>query len=466
MYILFKKSCLVIVIFLVTILNIHPAVSKNLIASKKIPVTKVVSKTGIEAWLVEDSSIPVISMSFAFNGGMQFETDEKMGLNYMMSIMLDEGAGNYDSEAFQKILADNVISMSFTAERDFFSGSLKTLTKNKNIAFKMLKLALTEPHFNNEALKRMQRHSLNSIKNNLSNPNWNAARIFNGLTFEGHKYARPGQGNLTTIKNITPADLKNLAKKTFVNNDIKIAVAGDITKEQLATILDDIFASLPKQATVATDNKDKNAYNKNIAGKTILYKMDIPQTIVRFAQKGISELDKNYPTATILNYILGGGGFSSRLMEKLREEKGLTYGIYTYLSNSKHADLIQGSFSTKNNSAVEAIKTIKEEWQKIIQNGVSKTEVQDAINYLTGSLPLALTSTSSIANILNSIQKSGKDINYINERNQQLKSVTTDAVNKLAKEILKTDELHFITVGNPDELKPSITIDKLPFIIQ
>ncbi|MBL1146373.1 MAG: insulinase family protein [Pseudomonadota bacterium] len=427
----------------------------------RVPIEEVTSPGGLKAWLVNDSSVPVISIDFSFPGGMTLEDPAAAGLSNMMSIMLDEGAGSYDSQAFQKELADHVISLSFSAGRDRFFGSVKTLKKYQDKAFALTHLALTQPRFEEDALARMKRATLNSIRQNLGNPGWTTARLFNGTIFAGHPYERPGQGNPATVEKITAADLKALAQKQFVREGLQISVAGDISAEELAAKLDDIFGGLQK-GTPAEEKEHKSALNEKALGKTYVYHMEIPQSIIQFAHQGISPQDDDYMAAGVMNYILGGGGFASRLMTSLREEHGLTYGIYTQLSDSDAASLLQGQFATTNDSAGKAVALLKEEWARLAKDGPTEEELRLAKNYLIGSFPLALTSSDAISGMLSGLQKNKRDIDYINRYADMLRAVTKDDVKRVAERLLNADDLSFVIVGKPEGIENAVTVTKLP----
>ena len=421
-----------------------------------IDIQEVISPKGLTAWLVEDKTIPVLSIDFSFQGGLSLEKTNETGLAYLTSIMLDEGAGPYNSQDFQKELANHVIDLGFSAGRDHFNGSLKTLTQYQDKAFELLRHALTQPRFDDAPLARMKNSTINSILRNLGRPNWNAARLFNGMVFEGHSYARPGQGNLDTIPSFTSEDLQRFAKQQFVRSGLKISVSGDISAEELAQKLDTIFGDLPEGEAIATKS-DNAAINTSTTGKTYVFDMDIPQSIVQFAHQGLSIHDPDYPAAALLEYILGGGGFSSRLMQSLREDHGLTYGVFTSMSHTQHAKLLQGQFSTKNETAAQAIDLLKTEWQKMAETGPTARELQDAKNYLIGSFPLVLTSTNKISGLLNVLQENGRDIQYINDRTERINAVTVDQVKAMAKRLLKKDDLTFVVVGKPEGLSENVT---------
>ena len=427
-------------------------------ADRVLDIKRVVSAKGIEAWLIEDKTVPVISMSFAFRGGMALDPVDKPGVARLASIMMDEGAGDMDSQSFQKDLADNVIDMHFAAGRDAFRGSLHTITENKVKAFSLLKLALTAPRFDEDALARMKEANIADIKEGLSDPDWLASRVFNGMVFDGHAYARPGYGTLPAMGRISSTDLHSFIHGQFARNLLKIAVAGDITADELSTLLDDTFGALP-DISLLPEIPDADLKQP---GKTILYAFDVPQSFIVMGQKGLRQDDPDWHAAQLVMFTLGGGGFESRLMNSIREKRGLTYGVSAGLSVMDHAALIQADTSTMNKSTGEVIGLIRQEWAKMADTGPSDQELADAKAYLTGALPLQLTSTTAIAEVMIGLQLDRRDIDYINQRNDRLSAVTAEEARRVAKTLLDPALLTTVVVGRPEGVTQDIEIPAPP----
>ena len=408
----------------------------------------------ITAWLVEDHSIPVIAMSFSFRGaGAKNDPSDKQGLARLTSNTMDEGAGDLKSQEFQKTLRDLSISLSFSAGRDNFSGDLKTLSQNKEKAFELLKLALTKPRFDEEPVGRMRDSNKSRIKSSLSNPRWIAARLQNDRLFEGHSYAMNSGGTLSSLDKITPDDLREF-HKTLGKNQLVIGVAGDINAEELKKVINDIFSDLPD-----VEVKETKKYPLQNAGKTYIYKRDIPQSIIAMAQAGISRDDKDYYAATLMNFILGESGFGSRLMEEIREKRGLTYGIYSYFRRYDEVDTLNVSTSTVNEKVKEMISLIYKEWDKMKSEPVSEEEINDAKSYIIGSLPLSLTSTDSIAGILLSLQLEHLPIDYLDTRAEKINAVKINDILAVSKRILDKDSITTVIVGAPEGIEAEIITD-------
>lgn len=413
---------------------------------------------GINVWLVEDHTIPVISANFSFEGGLANDPDNKPGVARLVSILLDEGAGNIKSQDFQARLSDNAIDMTFTAGRDAFYGQMRTLTENRDMAFDLLKLALTQPRFDADAIERMKNANIAQIQQDMGDPQWLVSRSFNGMLFEGHPYGLPGAGHLASMASITRQDLLDFVKSQFGRDVLNIALAGDITREQAERLIDQTFGALPEKADIPESRFIMPSY----PGKVILLPLDTPQTQISIGETGIMRADKDWPAAVIMNYILGGGSFDARLMREVREKRGLTYGIYSSLQSMKQSALVTVGFATSNEKAKEALDVLRGVWQDMAEKGVTDQEIADAKSYLTGSLMLELTSTADIAGTLNGLQRDGLDANYINRRNQELMAVTAADIKRVATRLLKPNELTFVLVGKPQGIKPDILLDRPP----
>lgn len=426
---------------------------------KILDIQEVKSPGGIKAWLVEDHSVPVVAMKFGFKGaGAALDPADKQGLSRMLSNTLDEGAGEMDSQTFQKELRDLSIGLSFGSDRDDFSGSLKTLTQNRKRAFELTALALIKPRFDEEPVARMREANKSRIRSSLADPEWITARILNDEAFKGHVYAQNSGGSLSSLDKIGPDDLRAFHKNHIGKNNMAVAVAGDITKEELMATLDQVFGGLPDVSpppfTPVTGLQGE--------GRVFVHKKDIPQTIIEILQPGIDKLDPDYQTAQVMNFILGSSGFGSRLTQEIREKRGLTYGIYSYFLDMKYFDGLQVSTSTENKNTDEVLSLVKAEWEKMKTAPVTAEELADAKSYLIGSLPLSLTSTDDIAELMLSLQIDGLPRDYLEQREEKIKSATPADVQAVARKLLDPGKMITILTGNPDNIAGAISIEKPP----
>ena len=425
---------------------------------KFLDIQEVKSKSGITAWLVEDHSLPMIAMNFTFKGaGSINDPSNKQGRSRLLSNMLDEGAGNLDSQSFQKELSDHSITLGFSNNRDHFSGHVKTLTRYQDKAFNLLKLSLTEPKFDQEPLERMKQANISRIRSSLSNPNWIAARIQNDLIYKDHPYALNGGGTISNLEALTSDDLKEF-KNTYLTKDaLIIGVMGDITKEELATQIDNIFSSLPN-----TPKQQRKEFKHEHKNGTYVHTKEIPQTVINVALPAIDRNDQDYYAAQIFNYILGGGGFGSRLTEVAREQEGLTYGIHSSYAFLEDAQKFYISTSTNNGTTSRMLEIINQEMYSIKENGITDTELKNAKDYIIGSLPLSLTSTNKISALLARLQQNNRPIDYLDNYHENINSVTKEDVARVAKRILKENKINTVLVGRPTDIIDTIELKELP----
>ena len=411
-----------------------------------VTVERVVSPGGIEAWLVQDHSNPIISLSMAMRGGASVEA--KPGLANMVSGLLDEGAGPYDSQTFQGKLEDLAIQLSFDAGKDNFHGSLKTLSDNRDTAFELFRLAMTEPRFDKEPVERVRNQILTILARELQSPEAVASRAWYKLVFPDHPYGVAVRGEPASVKAITVADLRSYAKTWLSREGMVIAVVGDITPEQLKPLLDRTFGALPARHPAITVPET----TAQAAGRIEVIARDIPQSVAVFGAAGIKRDDPDWYAAYVMNYVLGGGGFSSWLTEEVREKRGLAYSVYSYLVPMDRAGLISGGVATQNARTAESVRLIKEQFARMAENGLSEKELADAKTYLTGSFALQMDSTSSIAGLLVAVQLDDLGIDYLDKRNGYIESVTQEQVKAVAQRLLDPAKLTFVVVGQPEGL--------------
>lgn len=412
-----------------------------------VDVQRVVSDQGIEAWLAEDHTLPIISLQFAFRGGAAQDPDDRQGLANMVSGLLDEGAGDMDAFAFQSKLQDLAINLGFDAGIDSFSGSLKTITENKDTAFDLLEMALTEPRFDAEPVERIRGQILAGLRFDKEDPNKIASRTWFETAFPDHPYRKRSEGTEETVNAIAVEDLRTFTDTRFNREDLVIGVAGDITPEELKTVLDDVFGGLPEKSALA---KVPDAAPE-FTGETVAVEMDIPQTVAVFGHGGIARDDPDFYAAYTLNYILGGGGFASRLMAEVREERGLAYSVYSYLYPLDHAALMIGGVATQRARFETSMDVIREEWRKMAAAGPTEGELTDAKTYLTGSFPLRFSTTPAIASILVSMQLDDLPIDHLETRNAQVEAVTLEDVKRVAQRLLKPENMLVVVVGKAAE---------------
>ncbi len=412
-------------------------------------IQEVTSPGGIKAWLVEEHTIPLLAMRFAFAGGAAQDPEDRAGLAHFLTAMLDEGAGDLKSSAFQERLEKFAVRMSFDAGKDTFRGSFQTLTEYRKEAIELLRLALNEPRFDEDAIERMRRQILARLQIDAKDPDRVASRAWFEAAFGKHPYGRPTKGTLESVKKISAADLEAYRKRVFAKDNLKIAVVGDIDAKALGSLLDTVFGGLSEKAEL----RPVPAVVPKEGPIERVIEMDVPQSVVQFGHAGIARKDDDFVPAYVLNYILGGGGFSSRLTEEVREKRGLAYSVYSYLYPFKHTALFLGGVATKNDAVAQSLSVIRKELARMASEGPTEQELENAKRYLTGSYPLRFDTNSKIAGQLMWIQVEDLGIDYVEKRNGLIEAVTLDDLRRVARRLLKPDKLIVTIVGKPTRLE-------------
>jgi zinc protease len=299
---------------------------------------------------------------------------------------------------------------------------------------------------------------LTQIRRDQGDPDFLARRALYETAFPDHPYGRRARGSVESVGSITRDDLNGFVRQRFAKDNLTVAVTGDIAPEQLEPVLDRIFGGLPDKAAVQppADTVPKGA------GETVLVRRPQAQTVVLMSQPGIKRDDPDWFAAYIMNYVLGAGTFSSRLMDEIREKRGLTYGVYSYLVPFQHTALIMASGSTANANAGKMVELMKAEWQRMRDHGVTQEELDNAKTYLTGSFPLQFTSGNAIADVLLSVQRDNLGIDYLDRRSGLINAVTAEDVQRIAKRLLDPAALLTVIVGQPEGIEPTRTKDDVP----
>jgi zinc protease len=423
------------------------AQTESAAARHDVDVERIVSPSGIEAWLVSDSTVPMVVMRAYWRGGSASEPENLIGVTSVMADMLTEGSGAMNANAFKERLQDLNMSLSFGAGWDGVGMSLTTLSENRDAAFEMARVALHEPRFDAEPLARIKRQMLVGLRTRETNPSYIANLALDQALYPNHPYAR--RTNREGIEAVNRASLVERRAALFNRATLQITIVGDISAADAGSAIDTIFGALPQGA------RPSEPPDVTLATPTplIVRTLPQPQSLVLFAGPGIQDEDPDWIPLAVANYILGGGGFSSRLMDQVREQRGLVYGIGTGPSIREHVAVIRGSAQTENGDVREAIEVTRAEMARIYHDGATQAEVNDAITYLTGSFALDLDSNVKIATVVHGYQAAGRGIEYVNQRNDLIRAVTLDDVNRVVRRLFNPDGFTFVVVGQPEGLE-------------
>lgn len=417
-------------------------------------IVEVKTESGITAWLKQEPSIPIIALDALWTGaGGASEPVDKAGLTNLLAAMLDEGAGDLDSQAFQRTLEDQAVRLSFEATRDNFSMSLQTLSDKSEEGFRLAGLALSSPRFDAEPLERMRAGILNGISRDSRNPNSIAGREFTAMIFPGDRYGVPQDGTQESVTALTADDLRAHKDRLIARDNLIIGVVGDISPEALKPLLEAAFGGLPAKAEVGPVDDIEPVMN----GQLRIIEHDSPQTVYVFGLPGLKRDDPDFDIARVMNHMLGGGGFSSLLTEEIREKRGLTYGVYSYLRPMDRTGLWLGGLATSNEKAAEALTVLKQTIADYRDNGPSEEDLEKAKANINGAFPLRFTSNSRLAQLLTAIQRYDLGSDYMQTRPEAISAVTVDDIRRVAQRLLDLEKLAVMAVGRPTGLDATST---------
>ncbi len=407
----------------------------------------VTSPGGITAWLVQEPSIPMVALQFSFAGGASQDPPEKLGATNLMVGLLEEGAGEMNATAFAERADELGARFRFNTGRDSVSITASMLTSNLDKSVALLRLALIEPRFGEVAFERVRGQVNSGLRSDETDPQSIGGKAFRAMVYPNHAYGRPTDGTLETVATLTPDDMRAAHRTALGRNNVKIGVVGDITPEALGLMLDELLGELPDDIVDNVPDVQPDL----TAGITVI-NFDTPQSVVIFAQPGLKRDDPDYLAAYVLNHIIGGRSSTARLNVEVREERGLTYGISSFLVPYQHSALYMGSFSSGNETVAQAVGIVQTEWAKVAENGITAEELDVAKRYLTGAYPLRFDGNAKIAGILAGLQVVKLPLSYIAERNALVEAITLKEINRVASRLYQPESLSFVVVGQPEGL--------------
>ena len=416
-------------------------------ARAAVEIEAVTSPGGVNAWLVEDHTIPFVALELRFRGGASLDAEGKRGAINLMTGLLEEGAGARDAQAFAAARDDLAASFRFDVGDEALAVSARFLTENREAAVALLAEALAQPRFDPDAIERVRAQVIAGVRSDLKDPSAIAGRTFDALAFGGHPYGTPIEGTEESVAALGRDDLVEAHARVLARDRVYVAAVGDIDAETLGLVIDRLLAGLPETGAPIPPRADLS-----LPPGVSVVDWDSPQSVVLFGHAGIERDDPDFIPAFVLNHVLGGGGFGSRLMDELREKRGLTYGAASYLVPKDLAETWQGSFASANDKVAEAVSLVRAEWARMASEGVTDAELARAKTYLTGAYPLRFDGNAPIARILVGMQMEGLPIDYVENRNALVEAVTAEDVRRVAARFLNPAALHFVVVGRPEGL--------------
>ena len=417
------------------------------LAAGAVEVKAVTTPGGITVWFAEDHTVPIVAMNYAFFGGAAADPENRRGLANFLSAMLDEGAGDLASEQFQERMEELSFSMSHSAGIEWFTGSFRSLTRNLDESVSLLALAINHPRFDAQPLERIRKQLIVALRNKAQDPEEQAWLAFRRMLFGNHAYARDADGTEAGIRAITAADLRALHRRLFARERLLVTVAGDIDEQRMVKLVDSVFGDLPEKSGMPDI---PNPVMPKEARERIIRK-PIAQSIVLVGAQSIRRDDPDFIPAYVVNHILGGGGFGSRLMEEVREKRGLAYSVYSGLATREKAGFFFAYAGTRNDRALQARDIMLETIRKVAREGVTEEELQAAKDYLVGSWPLRFDSTTKIASMLLGLRMQRLGLDYLKRRNDLMRAVTLEDANRAARRMLHPERMQVLIHGNPPQ---------------
>ena len=413
-------------------------------AQAEVDIEVVESPVGFTAWLVEEPSIPFVALELRFKGGASLDAPGKRGATNLMVALLEEGSGDLDAQGFAAATESIAARFSYDVGDDTVSVSARFLTETMDEAVALLRQSLVDPVFDESSIERVRGQVISGIRSDATDPDELAGRAFDEIAFGDHPYGSDISGTLDSVAGLTRDDLVAAHRATMAQDRVHVSAAGDISAEALAALMDSLLSDLPE--TGAPQVPDIAVA---LEGGVTVVPFDTPQSVAVFGHEGIPRNDPDFFAAYVLNQVLGGGGFEARLMEEVREKRGLTYGVYSYLVPKDRAAVYMGRVASANDRIAEAIEVIQDEWRKAAEEGVSEAELEAVKTYLTGAYPLRFDSNAAIARILVGMQLDDLTPDYVVTRNDKVAAVTLEDIRRVAARILKPEALHFAVVGQP-----------------
>jgi len=409
----------------------------------RLPIQRVTSN-GLTAWLVEDHSVPVVSLSWSWPGGAAFDAPGREGTAGLALALLTEGAGDMPAAAFTDALRDAGIGLSFGAGRDDVDGGFRCLVDALPEAERLARLAMTAPRLDQAAIERLRARAIAGARQALETPRGQAGRAFWAAAYPTHTAGRPSGGTAESLAAISADDLRSVLGQQLRRDGLTIAAAGAIKPEALAALMDRLFAGLPAGAPATPATLPAfTSFGQRVIG------MDSPQSQAIFGHDGIGARDPQFEVAQVVLRVFGGGGFSSRLTESVRVKRGLTYGIGVGLDTGFGGGVLVGSVASDNGKIAEALSVTRDEWARMAADGPNDAEMAEAIAFLTGSLALQFTDSRRIANTMIAMQRNGRPIDWLDGRSDRLRAITRDDAARMARRLLKPEALSVTVAGRP-----------------
>jgi zinc protease len=407
--------------------------------------TRFATPNGMVVLVLEQHFLPIVEIHALIKTGSAQDPPDKAGLANLVAGLLDEGTTTRSSRQLAEQIDFVGGSLGVQAGEDFTTASARTLKKDIELGFTLLADILQRPAFPKQEFERVRSQILGEIASDNDDPGHVAMKAFNQLVFQNHPYRWPVNGTEETLGKITLADVQNFYAKEYLPNQVILTVVGDVTVEQATALVQTHFGTWKKGVVPPRTVKKQAVIDKKVVQ---LIEKDLTQSTIVIGHAGISRTNPDFYAVTVMNHVLGAGGFSSRLMDTIRDKQGLAYGITSHYD----ARLMPGSFwinlQTRTETTNQAVNGVLAEMKAIREAPVSDQELADAKAFLMGSFPLRLDSTAKLAQVLAQVELYGLGFDYFSQYPKWIDRVTKEDVLRVAKQYLDPQHYALVVVGN------------------
>lgn len=409
---------------------------------------RMVLDNGLVLLTSEQRALPMVSIELLIDAGSRYEPENQAGLANLTAKLLTYGTQRRSALQISEALDFIGASLSADSGEDVASVSLTILKKDLPTGLDLLAEILTQSVFPQGEIDRQKQAVIASIRAREEDPGAVAATKFAAALFPQSPYGRPVEGTEGTVKGLQRKSLQDFFARYYRPNRAIISVVGDVGEKEIAQALNRAFSGWKKG-----EPSGKTLVPTNIgAAQQLQVNKDLTQSNIILGHNGVTRGNPDYYAIQVMNYILGGGGFSSRVMDSIRNERGLAYSVYSYFAAEKSHGSFQFVMQTKNETALEAIQIAKDEIRRIREAPVSEQELNDAKDYLIGSFPLRFDTNRKVAGFLAQVEYYQLGLNYPEQYAGLIRKVTREDVQRVAKEYLRPGQLITVIVGNLKKL--------------
>jgi zinc protease len=411
---------------------------------------RIVLDNGMVLLLSEKHEIPMVTVNMAISAGSTAEPADKPGLASITAALLTQGTTRRTAGQIQREIDFIGGSLSVSGGSDFASARMRVLKKDVRTGLDLLSDVLLDPVFDQKEIDRQVKETLAEIRRQKEDPGVVAAQAFAKAVYGGHPYGRTNEEEAAYLPKLTRADVRAFYSERYAPDDAVIAVVGDVTEQEITGLLNEYFKAWKKKARPLPAS-----VAPPVIGKTEVIKIDksVAQANIDMGNLGISREDPDFYAVTVMNFILGGGGFSSRLMDTIRDNEGLAYDVHSWFSARKEPGAFTVSIQTKNESANEVIAETIRQLRRMQSGLVSEKELADAKAYLTGSFPLKMDTSAKIAGMLVATELYGLGLDYPRKYPGLINKVTREQVREAARKYLRPDKMAIVVVADQNKAK-------------